>query len=186
MLLLPKKEKVRIVIQLAKEGKTTREIAKRVHISLKDIGKIIRDYMGEQRENEQEKQISSKKPSLESMAFRMFKEGKSNVDVAILLDLQAEDVISLRHDFLRLSNLNDLITLHKILGKDLPLLIQLFQRMKNEGILTKNDIVKLVNSEVQLRDLRKQISNLYDEVGRMNGIKIQLRDEIAQLKNESF
>jgi DNA-binding NarL/FixJ family response regulator len=39
--LLNKKEKEKIVIQLANEGKTTRDIAKEVHISLKDIGKII-------------------------------------------------------------------------------------------------------------------------------------------------
>ena len=31
-----------MVIKLAKEGKTTREIAKIVHISLKNIGEIIR------------------------------------------------------------------------------------------------------------------------------------------------
>jgi DNA-directed RNA polymerase specialized sigma subunit len=40
--LLSRKEKEKMVIVLANEGKTTREIAKAVHISLKDIGKIIR------------------------------------------------------------------------------------------------------------------------------------------------
>jgi hypothetical protein len=36
-----------MVIKLANEGKTTREIAKAVHISLKDIGKIIRKVTGD-------------------------------------------------------------------------------------------------------------------------------------------
>ena len=40
-LIISKKEKEKIVIELATEGKTTREIAKQVHISFKDIGKII-------------------------------------------------------------------------------------------------------------------------------------------------
>jgi transposase len=42
MLLLSRKEKEGLVIKLAREGKTTREIAKIVHISLKDIGEILR------------------------------------------------------------------------------------------------------------------------------------------------
>ncbi len=41
-LLISKKEKEKLVIKLANEGKTTREIAKAVHISLKDIDKIIK------------------------------------------------------------------------------------------------------------------------------------------------
>lgn len=36
-----------MVIELVTEGKTTREIAKTVHISLKDIGKILRKITGD-------------------------------------------------------------------------------------------------------------------------------------------
>jgi DNA-binding NarL/FixJ family response regulator len=46
ILLLSKKEKEKLVIQLANEGKTTRQIAKEVHISLKDIDKIIHKVTG--------------------------------------------------------------------------------------------------------------------------------------------
>ena len=42
-----KKEKEKQVLKLVSEGKTTREIAKAVDISLKDIGKIIRKVAGE-------------------------------------------------------------------------------------------------------------------------------------------
>ena len=41
-MLISRKEKEKMVIRLATEEKTTREIAKAVHISLKDIGKILR------------------------------------------------------------------------------------------------------------------------------------------------
>jgi intein-encoded DNA endonuclease-like protein len=47
-LLLSRKEKEKMVIRLAKEGKTTREIAKVVHMSLKDIGKILRKITGDE------------------------------------------------------------------------------------------------------------------------------------------
>ena len=70
-----------MVIQLASQGRTTREIAKTAHISLLDIGKIIRRYTGEETEHE------NKSPSITSKAFQMFKEGKNRVDVAVALNL---------------------------------------------------------------------------------------------------
>ena len=40
-MLLSRRETERMVIKLAHEGKTTREMAKEVRISLKSIGKIL-------------------------------------------------------------------------------------------------------------------------------------------------
>jgi hypothetical protein len=45
--ILKRKQKEELVIRLAKEGKNTRDIAKVAHVSLKDIGMIIRNYLGE-------------------------------------------------------------------------------------------------------------------------------------------
>ena len=57
-LLLSRKEKEKLVIKLTQEGKTTREIAKQVHISLRDIGKIQHKLTGDEDffESEQKKQ----------------------------------------------------------------------------------------------------------------------------------
>jgi DNA-binding NarL/FixJ family response regulator len=46
-MLITRQEKERLVLKLAEEGKTTRDIAKEVHISLKDICKIIRTAAGD-------------------------------------------------------------------------------------------------------------------------------------------
>ena len=46
-LLVSRKEKEQLVIKLAQEGKTTREIAKQVHVSLRDIGKIQHKLTGD-------------------------------------------------------------------------------------------------------------------------------------------
>ena len=78
-MILTKKEKEHMVIQLASQGKTTREIAKAAHISPKDIAIIIRRFTGD------EKDYQNKSPSITSKAFQMFKESKSKVDVAIVL-----------------------------------------------------------------------------------------------------
>ena len=66
-LLLSRKEKEKLVIKLAQEGKTTKEIAKQVHISLRDIGKIQHkltgdnDYFFEREKQKQEERETKKK-----------------------------------------------------------------------------------------------------------------------------
>jgi len=54
--LISRKEKEKLVMQLAHEGKTPREIAKQVHISLRDIGTIIHKETGEDEFVSKEKQ----------------------------------------------------------------------------------------------------------------------------------
>ena len=44
-------EKKNLVIQLHKEGKTQREIAKIAHMSIRDISRIIRKFEGVSEEN---------------------------------------------------------------------------------------------------------------------------------------
>ncbi|MER5175603.1 MAG: LuxR C-terminal-related transcriptional regulator [Candidatus Nitrosocosmicus sp.] len=65
MLLVSRKEKEKQVLKLATEGKTTSEIAMAVHISLKDIGKIIRKTTGDDDvPSEKEKQEYKEKQRL--------------------------------------------------------------------------------------------------------------------------
>ncbi|HYO06251.1 MAG TPA: helix-turn-helix domain-containing protein [Phototrophicaceae bacterium] len=46
-MLLSKKEKEKRVVELANQGKTTREIAKEVRVSLRSIGKILNKETGD-------------------------------------------------------------------------------------------------------------------------------------------
>jgi DNA invertase Pin-like site-specific DNA recombinase len=60
--LVSSKEKEKMVIKVANEGKTEREIAKAVHISLKYIGRILRKITGDdETPAEKEKEEDEKK-----------------------------------------------------------------------------------------------------------------------------
>jgi hypothetical protein len=72
-MILKRQQKEELVIKLAEEGKNRREIAKAAHVSLKDIGIIIRNYLGE---DENEATYSGKGLSMNSKAFNLFKENK--------------------------------------------------------------------------------------------------------------
>ncbi|MEJ7642847.1 MAG: hypothetical protein WKF36_11750 [Candidatus Nitrosocosmicus sp.] len=53
-MLLSKKEKEKMVIKLANEGKTTRDITKEEHISLKSIGQILNQVTGDDEDKKEQ------------------------------------------------------------------------------------------------------------------------------------
>jgi hypothetical protein len=130
-LILKKEEKERLVIQLAMEVKSTKTMAKLLHVPLKDIGTIIRNYNGEETE------YQNKTLSVTSKDFQMFKEGKSRVDVEIELDIESYETISVFHDYLQFINLDRLVTTYQYLGINLSKFLELFDMMKEKGIVTQ-------------------------------------------------
>jgi hypothetical protein len=139
--ILTRKEKESLVIKLAEQGKTTRDIAQSAHVSLKDIGKIIRRHTGEDDGIEYQDQGLS----INSRAFKLFKEGKNLVDIAIALDIDTDEVLGMYNDYLRLLNLQKLMTLYRELGdEDFHLLEYLYNQIKWEGLATKKDIHRII------------------------------------------
>ncbi len=173
--ILKREEKERLVIQLAEAGKSTRHIAQVVHISLKDIGTIIRKHTGE----DFDCQGSGK--SLYSRAFRLFKEGKNLVDVAITLDMEADEVLGMYSDYLRLLNLDKLITIYNEMGDDIHLLEHLYHGLKSEGLGNKQDIINIVQMEGKLKSLNCELYAVAADIGRLNSTKFQLERDVDEL-----
>jgi hypothetical protein len=141
---------------------------------LKDIGTIIRKYNGDQ-------EYQNKNPSITSRAFQMFRDGKSRIDVAIDLDLESYEVINLFHDYLRVLNLDRLVTTHQYLGDSLSLFLDLFDKMRNEGIVTQPAIARLVQSGGRLMELEDESLKVCDQIGRLNNKKWQLEKEVEDV-----
>ncbi len=90
-LILSKREKERLVVKVANEGKTTRVTAKDVRISLRSIGQILNKVTGGDMGIEKQK-IEFK--SEYAQAFKMFKDGRRPLtDVAIELDIETPTVL---------------------------------------------------------------------------------------------
>ena len=174
-MILKKEEKEQLVINLAMGGKTTREIAKMVHISLGDIGSIIRKFNGEENE------YQNKSPSITSKAFQMFRENKSRVDVAIALNLESDDVVTLFDKYLTLLNLDKLMNIYKELGYSIYLLDYLFHHMKYEGIVTKNAISRFTALAGRLTRLDEEELKICEQIGRLNSKKGELEKDIEEV-----
>jgi hypothetical protein len=163
LLLISRKEKEKIVIKLPEEGKTTGEIAEAVHISLKDIGKIIRKETGDdvnenpKKDNEKDKEKWLKSLSPYVQAFQMFRERKIFAYVVIELDIDTDTVLNYSEDYLILVRTNSFMAIYYELKDDLPTFIHLYRRIKEEK-LTKQDITNLLQNSKDLKIWRKELT----------------------------
>lgn len=184
MLLLNRKEKEKMVIKLAQEGKTTRDIAEIVHISLKDIGEIIRKFTGESNSEsngaEEEKERLSKL-SIYAQAFQLFREKKPLTEVVITLDLEADTVLYYYKDYLRLNHLYKLVNLYHRLGKDLPLFLHLFNRIKEEG-LSREEIAYMIEIQSNIANKQETVVWLNKHISELGKEKQELEQEIVRLR----
>src|SRR5215469_10610456 len=202
-----REEKEQYVIQLYKENKSTREIAKLVHMSFRDIGAITKKVKLEahgERDRLEEDDIKSK--SKTTQAFKLFSEFKSPVDVIIALDLPANQVRALYRDYLELEgfyrlaqiyeeakyDLDDLLRLHrlaKLLGLEKHDIISAFELIKNNQLETMQWKAGYLKSETTKLewDKRKSRYHLFDLQRMINESEetlVHKRGEMAYLNRE--
>lgn len=166
------------MIKLAEEGRTTREIAKEVRISLKSIGKILNKVTGDNKEDEEKQKLVSK--SDYAKAFKMFKDGRPLEDVAIELDIETPTVLCYYEDYLKIVNMRSLVSIYKELKGDLPLFLHLFRHIKKEG-LNKQNIAELLEHQHLLLDLRTRVDLYNNHIWGLHAKKLQMEKEIGKL-----
>jgi hypothetical protein len=100
-------EKEQYVIQLYKENRSTREIAKVMHMSFRDIGSITKKVKlesdGEEGPLEEDDDIKSK--SKTTQALKLFLELQSPVEVAFALDLSVDQVRTIYREYWELDGM---------------------------------------------------------------------------------
>ena len=103
-MVLTRSGKEELVKQLYEEGKTVREIAKEVHMSFGPIGNIIRKTTGDYNKDNNDEVKKSK----ETEALKLFQEGKTPVEAAIILNISSDETeglyLGLYLGYLRLKN----------------------------------------------------------------------------------
>lgn len=170
---LTRNQKKELVIKLYEEGKTTREIAKIVRISLRDIGIILREH-NKQPEPEQPK-------SNRARAFGMFREGKDTIEVLKTLDLDYDEVRKYYGEYLSLQNLIDFINFYREHQQFLPFLLKIIEKMKRFELF-ENDVNTLINYLIQFKNLDNIRNQLQHEINCMVLKKKCLEDEIPNGK----
>ena len=110
-MVLSREEREKMVLDLYYDkGYTYKQLTRELRMSPNQIRVIIK------RHEEKNDAIASKKKelSLSSQAYKLFYEGKNNVEVAIMLDLPQEQVTKFRLEYWRLQNQDKLESLYML------------------------------------------------------------------------
>jgi hypothetical protein len=175
-------EKEQCVIQLYKENRSTREIAKVMHMSFRDIGSITKKVKlesdGEKGPLEEDDDIKSK--SKTTQALKLFSEFKSPIDVIIALDLPANQV---REEYWELGDMYRLAQIYEEAKYDLDDLLRLHRIAKLLG-LEKHDIIRAFEliKYNELETLQWKAGYLRDEINMLEWEKRNSRYQIFELK----
>jgi hypothetical protein len=172
------KEKIKVVLELHKQGKTYRKIAHDLHMSLRDIRSIIKKSIDDaeraQVHNLQGKEIEEhhqpKLPiyvSKRSHALKLFSEDKKPLDVAIQLDLSADEVRVLYQDYLKLNGFNELAQVYADLDYNLYTLLDLYKIMK-ENNTSHHEILQAVRYGNELPYLDRTCEDLRNNISTAN------------------
>lgn len=164
-----KKQKKESVIKLLNEGKTTREIAKEVKISLRDISAITREI---NREPEPKPTKSS-----QVRAYDLFSKGKTPIQVSIILNLEFDRVNKFYSEFLSLRSKAKFIRLFEENETFLSFIDEVLRKMRLY-LFTENDVDVLLNI---LRDFNIENLENWDQI-KVNLLKATL----MRLKNETI
>jgi hypothetical protein len=165
-----RKEREDHVIQLYKEGKTVREIAKLTHMSFRDIGIITNKVKFEangERSPLEENDIKSK--SKIAQAYKLFSELESPVGVAIALDLPSNHVQTIYQGYWELEGMYGLAQIYEEAKYDVHDLLTLHRILKNRG-LEKQDVTNVLdlvkNNQLQTLQSRAEYLEIRDQYAR--------------------
>ena len=178
---LNRPQKKALVIELYNQGKTRRQIAEIVHMSFKDIADIINEHTGEYTLTN--KPVKSK----DARAFELFLQGKQSIEVAIELDMPADQVEELHVQYWRLSNLDNLEILYHEAKYSLSLLLRLHNILKDKRITKDKNISELIElANDGLPNLRARFEMLLNQVTALENEKSSLNTEILSLKDSIY
>jgi uncharacterized coiled-coil protein SlyX len=177
-------EKEQYVIQLYKENKSTREIAKLTHMSFRDIGIITKKAKlgaeGERGPLQEDDDIKSK--SKTTQAIKLFSELKTPVEVAIALDLPVDQVRAIYRDYWELEGMHGLVMIYEEAKYDIYDLLRLHRIVKVLG-LEKRDIIsafELVKHN-QLETMQRKAGYLRFEINTLEWERARSANQLFKL-----
>jgi DNA-binding CsgD family transcriptional regulator len=191
------------------QGKTTREIAKELRISLRDISHILKKHgvnhgITSMDDDDNKKTHSNNEKA--TRAYKLFSEGKRTVQVAIELGLREKQIDKLYREFCKLKNSNELYEIYPQIEHCLPSFLKLHKALKKRGLNPNNvewfadaietGAIKIpeiqkqyakVKDELEAIDYKKamakyQLDNMNNQISYLNKISLNKRSEIAYLQ----
>lgn len=131
--------------------------------------------------------------SKRSRALKFFEEGKSDLEIAIELDLSSKEILGYREEYLTLKGEDNLLAIfQRVGGVDLEPFVKLYEMMSKEDISPEEAVWALEdcgsfgNIEKEFTHLTKRLRILREEVGQAETQKQVLTRENTELSESNF
>jgi len=183
-------EREKQVLELYDSGKSTRDIAKTLRMSLRDISFILKKNQVKQGIviNDNVNNNKNKYPNEKAtQSYRLFSQGKKLVEVSIELGLRENEASKLFSEFLRLKGQDEVYEIYLENKHYLKSLRKLHRVIKREGV-TADRIEWFVNmvkiGAYKIPELQKQYAKLKDEVEIIDERKVRSKHELDKMNNQ--
>ena len=174
-----REEKEELVLELYyKKNYRYRDITKELKMSPNQIREIIKKH-----EEKDEARANKKKMiSLSSQAYKLFSDGRTNLEVAIRLDIPQIQVTQFNLEYQRLKGHDDFERLYKLTKGRITPLLELYQEMVIKRGLSYEKVANKV--EIAL-DRLPYMEDLYEQANRAADT-LQQRNDYLENRNLSL
>ena len=170
---LNKFEKRDLILKLLKEGKIYREICRIAHVSPRDIKPIAKEHERKKRletNKMKENKNQTKKPSISSQAFILFKEGKQIDEVKVLLDIPFKLASRCWEQYLESIRMFEAFEFYQENSYDMPTFLRINTFLKLNNVYG-TDIVNVLRIAKDVINLNQIHSNLKIEIEKLKQTK---------------
>ncbi len=112
-----------------------------------------------------------------SQAFKLFREGKKSIDVAIDLDIPYEKAKKFWSQFLRLTRMYEAYELYEVCGYDIPNLLSI-RSFLNRNNINGKDMANILRDANNIYNLQSQSLNLKNEVEQLKRLHFDYSQRI--------
>jgi hypothetical protein len=180
---LNKFEKIALVRKLLKDGKTYREICHIAHVAPRVIKPIAKEYERKKRleSKKREQENPTKKPSISTQSFILYKEKKQIDDVKILLNIPFKLAFRYWKQYLKSIDMFESYEFYKDYQYDIPTFLSIRNFMKRNNI-SGNNIANVLREATDIINLNQTYSNLKAEI---EGLK-QTKNNYSLNQNTNY
>jgi hypothetical protein len=185
-------EREKKVLELYDQGKSTRDIAKELRMSLRDISTILRKYQVNHgvviTDNSNDNNNSNKSPNEKTtQAYKLFSEGKKPFEVAIELGIREAQVNKFFREFWKLKNLNQLYEIYPQIRHCLPSFLKLHKALKRKGLTADNvewfaDTIE--TGSIKIPEIQKQYAKVKDDLEVIDYKKAIAKYQLDDMNNQ--
>jgi transposase len=166
-MVLSREEKEKMVLDLYyNKGYTYKQLTQELRMSPNQLREIIKRH--EEKKNDDAIANKKKELSLSSKAYKLFSEGKTNVQVAIKLDLPQEQITQFRLEYWRLQNQDRLESLYIETKDKVSVLWKIYKELVIIGRMSIEEVASVISTGAMY-----QLSRLYKELVIKRGMSIE-------------